>query len=413
MMSNELSEKRVCVIDHGMNVSWAERLARDTDKPVYYFTNWKSAFPTSNPLLIGHGLDNIERVQDLWEIVDDVDLFVFPDVYDGDLQLYLRLNGKRVWGSGKGEELELDRWRTKEFLKKIGLPVQPCELITGLKQLRHYLMEHDDKAIKISLTRGDGESWIHRNYDLSETKLDAMEQQLGAKKSVQEFIVEDLIEADQELGYDGYCIDGEFPMLAMFGPEIKDKCLIDAITKYDDLPKEVRLVNEKLSPALKQYQYRGFFSTEIRVGKEDGLPYLIDLTCRAPIPSGAIQQEIYTNWLDIMWNGADGKLIEPDPVDSFGSEAIIQSEFAGKNWMPVFFPKEIASSVKLFNHCKIEGVHYAIPQEGELEEIGSVVGLGKTMEDSNQACIYNAEQIEGYKIQIHTGCLEEAVEQMA
>ncbi len=307
------------------------------------------------------------------------------------------------------EELELDRWKCKELLREVGLPVQPVRRIVGMDSLRKYLQKNEDKAIKISRTRGDGETWVHQNYDLSETKLDSMEAKLGAKKFIQEFIVEDLVESELEVGFDGYCIDGKFPQLTMFGFEIKDRCLIDAVVEYDDLPEEVKMVNDKLSPVLKEYKYRGFFSTEIRIGKDDGLPYLIDLTCRAPIPSGEIQQEIITNWGEIMWNGAAGILTDPYCDAKFGSEVILSSEFAGQNWLPIRYPDKIDRWVKLFNHCLIEGVHYAVPQTQEFDQVGAVVGIGDTVEEANDACKSHCEDVKAYKLEAPCESLEEAV----
>lgn len=405
-MSEDFQDRCVLVYDKGIYVSWAERLARDFGK-CYYYTPWKGSFPTSNNLLVGKGIPGVERVTDLWDVIDQVDLFVFPDVLDGDLQEHLRRMGKRVWGSGKAEELELYRWETKQLLKEIGLPVQPVKRIVGLQTLREYLMEHDDKAIKISLTRGDGETWVHENYDLSETKLDAMATHLGAKAAVQEFIVEDLIETDLEVGYDGYCIDGQFPELAMQGVEIKDQCLIDVVMNNDDLPEEVLLVNEKLSHVLKEYRMRGLFSTEIRVAK-DGTPYLIDLTMRSPCPSGEIAQEIFENWAEIMWHGAEGVLIQPVPVNKWGAEVILESSFADKHWQPIYYPEKIANSVKLFHHTVIDGKDYVVPQESELEEIGAVVGLGDSIEEAIEACTENVEQVQGFKLEAHTDALAKA-----
>lgn len=408
---NEISDKTVLVHGTGINISWAERIAREAGRTLW-FTNWKQSFPTGNALTVGHGLEGIEVVTNLWDVINDVDLFVFPDVLDGDLQEYLRSIGKRVWGSGKGEELEYYRWETKQWLKQIGLPVQPVKRIVGIHPLREYLQENEDKAIKISLTRGDGETWIHHDYALSESKLDDMENHFGARKHIQEFIVEDLIEAEREVGFDGYCIDGQFPKLTMFGAEEKDQCLIDQVLDYDDLPEEVKFINDAIAPTLKAMKFRGFISTEIRVD-ENGTPFVIDFTMRSPCPSGEIQQEIFSNWGEIMWHGANGDLIEPEAEAKFGSEAILSSDFADKHWMPIYFPDELARWVKLFHHCKIEGTDYVVPQDSELEEIGAVIGLGDNMDESNEACIAHAEEINGFRIKAHTECLEAAKEAMA
>src|SRR5512137_1964280 len=194
----------VLIYDNGLFVSWAERLTEYFDRVLYY-NPCKNAFPKSNSRLVGTGIEGVEKVTDFWDVVDDVDLFIFPDVYDGDLQNELRRQGKRVWGSGKGEEIELHRWETKQLLARMGLPVQPVVKIVGLEALRDHLKSVDGKKwIKVSWTRGDMETWEHESYDLSEPRLDELENKLGAKKKVIEFIVEDDIPDAVEVAYDGY-----------------------------------------------------------------------------------------------------------------------------------------------------------------------------------------------------------------
>ena len=113
-------DKKVCVYDNGLFVGMAGKLAESFGK-VYYYSPWKNAFPKSNARLVGQGFEMIERVNNFFDVVDLCDLFVFPDVYDGDLQLYLEKQGKRVWGSRKGEELELYRDEAKKHMEKLGI----------------------------------------------------------------------------------------------------------------------------------------------------------------------------------------------------------------------------------------------------------------------------------------------------
>ena len=256
---DDLKDKCVLVRDYGLFVTWAQKLAESFGRVLYYCP-YKSAFPRSQQYAIGTGLEGVERITNFWDHIDEADLFFFPDVYDGDLQVALREMGKPVWGAAKGEELELMRWQTKLFLKKdLHLPVQPVERIVGVDELRVYLKESENKYVKISLLRGDFETFHHINYQLSEPILDEIENKLGPWKESKEFIVEDAIDDAVEVGYDGFTIDGQYPDPAFFGYEIKDVAFVGTVRPYQKLPKQLKEVNEKLSPVFESYNYRGFW----------------------------------------------------------------------------------------------------------------------------------------------------------
>src|SRR4029077_14457061 len=102
-------KQRTCLVwDNGLFIEMAVTLAKDFGR-VIYFAPWVSGYPRSNALRIGEGLPGVARVSSPWPYFDEVDLWVFPDVYDGPVQEFLVKQGKRVWGTRMGEELELDR----------------------------------------------------------------------------------------------------------------------------------------------------------------------------------------------------------------------------------------------------------------------------------------------------------------
>jgi hypothetical protein len=402
----DYSNKTVCVLDMGLFVEWAILLAREF-KTVYYYMPWESSFPKSNPLLVGVGLPGVRRIKEFWSILDEIDLFVCPEFYFGTLQVYLEQIGKRVWGSRIAEQLELDRVGSKEFCKELGIPIGPYQAIKGLDALREYLREHDDQYVKVSLTRGDMESFYSKNYSLIEPRLDELEHNLGAKKKIMQFIVEQAITPAVETGYDGYTVDGSFPKGAMFGIEIKDKGYIITATEYDKLPNAVVSVNDKLGKAFSNAHYRGFWSTEVRV-TPDGVGYSIDPCTRAGSPPSEIYMNLVTNWPDILWEGAGGVLVEPEFSASWGAELLLISEWADKNWQAIEFPSELRDQVKLRNACIIEGRYYVVPQWVGCPEIGAVVGIGDTRDEAVAAVRKAAEQVEGHYVSVCSECLDEA-----
>lgn len=408
-MSDNLRTKTVLVYDLGQFLEIAVRLSRDFGR-VLYFSPWATSFPKSNAKMIGEGIRGVERVESIWPYIDNVDLFVFTDVYEADLQEYLRKQGKRVWGCGGSDWLELDRARSKERLAKAGVDIGPYEVIIGLDALREHLRKHDDQHVKISKTRGDMETFHSPNFDEIEPRLDELEHNLGAKKKVMQFIVEQGIPDAIEVGYDGYSIDGVFPQNALVGVEVKDKAYVGKTMRYGALPEAVRSVNAKLSPILKREKHRGFMSTEIRIAKEGA--FLIDPCQRCGSPPSELYQNLIENLGEVMWHGADGIVVEPEFAGKWGAQVILLSDWADKNWQQVSFPKELRDNVKLRNFTIIDGEFYVIPQQSTYPEIGAVVATGNTAKEAIENCRAIAKDVDGYSVEKPVDALDEAHENL-
>jgi hypothetical protein len=402
-----LNEITAMVVDHGLFVETALRLARDYKK-VYYCCPNVSPFPKMNVSYIGYGMEGIALCDSIFgPHFDSVDLFVFPDLGFGPEQAYLEGIGKAVWGARMGEEMETERVAMKKAMAKLGLPVGPYSVIVGISRLREYLKTHENVYVKISRYRGEFESFKSENYKIIEPKIDKLENELGALKNIAEFIVEDELPDKVEIGYDAYTVDGAFPKNILAGIEVKDKAYVGAFRPYKDFPAAIATINAAIAPLLKSYGYRGQMSTEIRVGK-DKKPYLIDMCCRQPNPPGVLCLEMYSNFPDIVLQGAHGKPIDPVPSGKFGVQVTISSEFAFDGYQPIYFDEKYRQYVKLHNACKIEGVYYIIPQEYGLKEIGSVIGYGDTLEAAIAMCKKVAETVHGFKVEVLTGALDDA-----
>lgn len=405
----EFKDKVCMVIDNGLFIELAITLTKSFGK-VYYHTPWVNAFPQSNTRIVGCGIPGIERCNDYWEVKDEIDLWVFPDIYCGGLQTELVSQGKRVWGSRHGDELELYRPETKEYLKSVGVNIGNYKVITGIKALREHLKANDNQYVKVSTTRGDMETFKSKNYSLVEPKLDELEYKLGAKKSIMKWVVEDAILDAVEVGYDGYTIDGQFPEKAMAGIEVKDKSYLGTFKDYDKMCKQVRDVNSRVAPALKEYEYKNFFCCEMRV-KKDGSAWVIDPMTRFGSPPGELVQNMYTNLAEILWYGAEGTMVQPISKAKYGAEVLIHSSWADKNWQPIEFPLELRDQYKFRNLCIIDEKYYVAPQGVGLPEIGAVVAEGDTKEEAISKCKKYCEQIEGYYIETYADSLDEATEE--
>jgi len=408
-----LKDIKVLCCDNGLFVEHAMRLARDCKK-VYYCTpgGLQSAFPKMNDMLIGKGIPEIEVVESVFgPHFDSVDLFFFPDVNYGALQVQLVKMGKTVWGSRLGEEMELSREGMKELMRYYKLPVGRYELVKGLAALRVYLKENKNRWVKVDVYRGTFETFFAKNYKSVEPLLDEIEHNLGAFKYVIEFIVEDDLPDKVELGTDRYTIDGKLTKKGLAGIEVKDRAYVMIFTEFDKIPEPVTRFERVLAPVFEEYGYRGFFSTEVRIGK-DHVPYMIDACMRCGSPPGELFQEMYTNYSDIIWKGANGILVEPEPVAKYGAEVLINSQWADKNWQEISFPKEFRRNIKFRNAMIINGAHYVIPQSVGLPEVGAVVAWGNTMEDAIERCKEIASTVEGYDVEIPVEAFDKANEEI-
>lgn len=408
-MLQDYKGKTCCVIDNGLFVGLAQTLSEYFGK-VYYYSPWRGPFVKSNSRLTGVGVPGIIKIYDYWKVLDEVDLWIFPDIYWGDLQVYLESLGKRVWGTRYGETLELDRKETKKYFKEIGIPIGKYRVITGIDKLRDFLKDNDDQWVKTSLTRGDFETFHSVNYKNIEPKLDELEYNLGAKKNIYEFIVEEGIPGAVEVGYDGYTVDGEFPTKAMSGCEIKDKAYIGVFQDYQDMPQQMIDINSKLSETLKKYRYRNFFCAEIRI--KNGDPFVIDPMTRMGSPPGELIQVMYTNLPDIFWYGAEGKCIDPTPSGKYGAELLIYSSWADKSWQAIQFPPALKDNIKFRSLTVIKGEYYVVPQSVGLPEIGAVVAVGDTLKEAVDTVKEYAKHIEGYYIDMFPESLDEAEVEM-
>jgi hypothetical protein len=403
-------DKSVLVMDKGMFSSLAELLVPHFGS-VGYFCDWQSSFPDGTNLIIGSGLPGVDRVKYLWKqtkenpkTVLDYDLIVFADCWDGDLQEYLRSLGKRVWGSGMMASLELARWATKDQLKEIGLPVNESAQIHGMDNLRVYLKENQNVHVKISTLRGITETFASENYDIVKGKLDDLEARYEGLMEIIFFIVEKDIPDAHEAGYDGYCIDGEFPDNAFYGAEIKNKAYFGKLLDYDELPDQVKKVNTELSYVMDGY--RQFWSTELRD------EYLIDTTCRHATPAGETYCHAYENLAEILWHGAEGKLVHGESLAQYVAQIVFCSEWAEEHPILIQFPENIRPFVKLYNHCILNGKDWVLPDNQRAKEVGNVIALANTPAEAVKLCKERAEQVKGFMLYSNADDLDRAVKEL-
>jgi phosphoribosylamine-glycine ligase len=399
----------------GIFVEMAKRLAKDFGR-VLYCNDWVGSYPTSRGLVVGSGDPDFERVVDPWAHYDEIDLWVFPDVYNAGLHTHLREQGKRVWGCGSaGSMLELDRVATKKMMAKAGLPVGGYKEINGVTALRRHLKRHENQFVKLggkNGERGDIETLNAPNYEHAEPVLDELEHRLGARAHVMDFVVEDAIDPAVESGWDGIAVDGRFWSRTMSGVEKKDQAYVCKVIDYAHVPKQVSAVNEAVSGYMRKNKYRGSWSTEVRI-TPDGNGYLIDGTARCGSPPSELMQIMCNNLSEVIWEGADGVLLEPDFGDNkWGAEVLLHSTWADSNYAHIRFPSEFRENIKLRHYTVIDGDTFVSPQSTGMPEIGAVVATGKTAKEAIDKAKAIAEKVESHQLEIPVEAMDEALEDL-
>jgi hypothetical protein len=394
-----------CVVDYGTFISIADKLS-ETMKIVYYYSPFEEEYQNAKECLKATGLDKVIRCNNPLqpEILSTIDLFVFPDIGFAGMQNHLKSIGKAVWGNNGASELELDRAKFLDTIKKVGLPVIKYEKIIGLDALDKYLKTVKDKWVKISRYRANMETWHHIDYEHSKRRIDHFNVVFGPIRNELVFIVQDNIESDLEVGYDGWCIDGKYPSQSFQGYEKKNQLYLGCVMSNNDIPKEIKLVNQKLSPVLKEYGYRNWWATEIRIIND--IPYFIDPTPRMPGQTGEHQLESIENFSDIIWFGSNGILIEPKFKWKYAAEATLHYDASDKDiltneqWKTLDIPKEVRKWVKLYHYCKIDDIYHFFPSD--IDEVGVVIGFGNTIEESINNLKENAEVLKDLPLHIDT-----------
>lgn len=403
------------MIDDGQFVELAIRLTREFGRVFYHNPTLVEGFPRIGKWSIGQGLAGVTWIDKLFTHKSKIDLFIFPDIMTSDYQIELMSQGKRVIGSRTADNLEIQRIAFKRIQKKLGLEVPKHEIITGLPALNDFLKKHDDLYVKISRFRGSFETKHHCTYATSINWLNALAVELGPHSDDMLFLVEYPIRGKVELGYDGFFF-GDFPVRTLFGPEIKAKSYLGAVTEYKDLDERLRGINEALAPEMEAAGYRNFFSTEVRIAKDDdhfkdGTPVIIEPTCRIPSPPFEAELEAYSNLGEMLWHGSVGEVIEPEMADKFFAVARLLHDDEPENWRSVIIDPKVRQWIKLYDPYLRDDVYHLVPK-GKALKIGAAVGKGATVEKSIEHLAENLEYLKEQPVSSEFETLTEALKEL-
>ena len=370
-----VSDVTFCVIDSGLFLPLALRLAEEAKRVIYWSPDQRS-FPSVKQAVIGDGFENVERVRDFWPMHDEISCYVFPDIGQSALQKHLREDGHPVWGSGDGDVLELNREKFMQVLGLVGLEVPQFEAITGWTELCSYLRDKQDVYVKISRYRGDMETHHFRSWEMDEGWVYSLAITFGSVKELVRFLVFEAIDTDLEIGGDSYNIDGQWPDLMLNGIEGKDKSYFSAVTKREEMPEQIKQVMEAFGPILAGYNYRNQWSMEVRV--KDDKAFFIDATCRGGQPSSSSQQLLWKNFAEIIWAGANGEMVQPEPAAQFSIETMITTKSEPDVWDQLQLDPGLFPWARLSYCCKVGETYAFPPDEMHRGELGWLVAIGDT-----------------------------------
>ena len=397
-----VSEVHACVLDYGSFACVAEALGKVFEK-VWYYSPFEAEFLNLQQCCIGDGLFHCQRVDELMDpaVFNTIDLWIFPDRGFYGLQKYLRSIGKPVWGSFDACEFEEYRTTFLKLLKGMGLPMVKSKVIHGLTNLADYLKTVKRKWVKIDRYRANGETWFHLDYDHSLPELRREYQEFGGLCEHINFVVQDEIPTDIEIGYDGYTVRGIYPARSFQGYEKKNQLYLGSLLDAEDTPDPVKEINEALVPFFEEYQYQNWFATEIRV--LDDVPYFIDPTLRLPGQTGEHQMKSCSNLADIIWFGAHGQMIDPEFEEGqeFAAEATLHYKNHSGGWKVLDLSEEAREVTMLYHYCHVDGLFHFPPRDSD--EVGVVVGHGSTVEECQDNLKENLELLKDEPVSADLG----------
>lgn len=371
----EISEVTCVVVTTGLYQPLAECMATKCKRTILWSPEQRSA-ESVYQACIGDGFETIERVREFWPIKKDIDLFCFPDVDLSGLQLELQSQGFAVWGSRTGDVLELKRREFLTILKSLGLDVPEFHVCHGMDDLREYLKPRHDQYIKISRFRGNMETKHFRNWAMDENWLDWLAYTLGPVKDILDFLVFEEIKTDLEIGGDTYNVKGAWPGKMLNGLEFKDTTYFSAVTDHEDMPEQLNDIMDSFAPLLAESGYANQWSMEVRV--KDEKAFFNDPTCRGGMPSSGSQQLIWSNFPEIIWAGANGELLEPEPKAKFTLECMVSTTTDKESWDILEFDTKLFPWFRPSACALINGRYCFPPDEYHGGDLGWLVTLGDT-----------------------------------
>lgn len=405
MSKVNLKDKTILILDKGLTTHYAELMARSYGRVLYFMPDSDTDKKT-NRSQIGTGIEGVERITDLWEHIHvnpkdrTVNIIFVPDLDFAGEEDHFKELGYAVAGNGFSGVLETDKLLLYKTLKKLGLPVAPYEKVNSIDELRECLKKKKETVyvkLRNQVYRGVTETFRCDNLDSVEPVIEDIISTVGVLKDDLEFIVQESVPSECEIGIDTLNLDGKCPDHSPLGIEGKNSWMVSVIPP--ELPEMFKDFMEKMEGPHAKLGCAGQYSTEWRI-TADGTVHCIDLTERMASPGGEMWPELYEDgcFAQAIWDMAHGIMPVLKPKARIGIELILTSDWyaKGKRVM-VSFPKEIARWVRLKNYCIKDGQCWCLPNDND-SYLGGVIAVGETLEEVAKKVTEYAKQINCYKL---------------
>lgn len=351
------------VMDCGLYCEQANALADGGKNRVLYFTPWWSKDPHYADYVIGKGFEYLEKILYFEDYIPIADCIVFFDVSGNAQCNYLRntLPNKSIWGAGLGERLENDRLMLKKWCEQFNLPVNKYKVVTGITALKNYLKVNPNKYVKINIFRGDMESFYAKDYTSVEMKLIQIECAFGPHKEEYDFIVEDPIKTDVEVGFDGFFNGREFIEPYFIGYEYHKNLYVAHVT--DELPVPIEETLTAFQPLFTKMNYRGAMSTEEKIVSEKE-HYFLDACMRLPNPLSALYSnpDIIRNWPEVVEKVGRGQDVELDIEYKYVGAYGLTSLDADKQYLNITIDPKYRNDIRYQMVAgRKDGSNYSVP----------------------------------------------------
>jgi hypothetical protein len=189
--------------------------------------------------------------------------------------------------------------------------------------------------------------------------------------------------------------------------KLKTRVILERFLKNQ--PEVTKEVNNKFSSLFKEMGYLGQYSTELRI-VEDGSVYYIDPTCRIPSPPGELMMRMYKNYSKAVDDIANGIVPKLEPVDKYGAEVTLYSDWHETKEILVEFPKEFEKNIALKNQVKKSKNKYICIQNGNGGYFGAVVATGKTIKEVTEKVVGIIGEVKAFHLEYDCAVFDKAGE---
>jgi hypothetical protein len=400
------------ILDQGIMVTQSQGLSANGKHDCKYYSNWQRSEPCFSDFQPAMGVNGLEKVKNFWDTVDWADCVVNFDCYDQDSISFIKSKypNKSVFGSGSGVWIENDRWKLKQLVQKLGLPLQKSWRIIGVNKLREFLKEHPNVYIKTNLWRSDCESFHAKTLDFVEMRLRGLDVKYGAMSDTVEFIAEEMLDSEVEIGVDCFFSKTDYVPQCFLAYEIKKEWYLGLRTEVKNLPPKIKIWMEKLKPTLQSLDYRSGLSFEWKVMK-DGTCYLLDICARLQSPASVGYPKWIKNWPEFVYKVGKGEKVSMDCPSKYVAAIFFESA-RGKDENVMVDIKDL-NKVKPMCYSMNEGKIYsvkgaktmAIPiaEGGTWQECVKNLKANAELCDADDLCKGNLETVDAIQEVIKNG----------